>query len=101
MAVAPVAEVEAAVATAPDDGGGSDMLKLLDKQAKAAVSLVKSLLEEGYALLWTVSGTALVLITLSGEVLKYALWISGISLLTHLVGFILMKDVDEDDQKDD
>jgi uncharacterized membrane protein len=77
------------------------MLKLLDKQAKAAVSLVKSLLEEGYALLWTVSGTALVLITLSGDVLKYALWISGISLLTHLVGFILMKDDDEDDQEDD
>lgn len=58
--------------------------------------MFKRLFREGHALIWTVSGTGLVLITLSGDVLKYALWISVISLVVHLAGFILMKD-DRDD----
>jgi hypothetical protein len=58
--------------------------------------MFKRLFREGHALIWTVSGTGLVLITLSGDVLKYALWISVISLLAHLAGFILMKDDGDD-----
>lgn len=49
--------------------------------------MLKRMFKEGHALVWTLSGTALVLITLSGPVLKYALWISGISLVAHLIGF--------------
>ncbi len=33
---------------------------------------------------WTIAGTALVLITLSGQVRTYGLWISGTALLVHL-----------------
>jgi hypothetical protein len=58
--------------------------------------MFKRLFREGHALIWTVSGTGLVLITLSGDVLKYALWISVISLVAHLAGFILMKDDGDD-----
>ena len=58
--------------------------------------MFKRLFKEGHALIWTVSGTGLVLITLSGDVLKYALWISVISLLAHLAGFILIKDDGDD-----
>ncbi|MGA1753351.1 MAG: hypothetical protein ACO395_08345 [Pontimonas sp.] len=58
--------------------------------------MFKRLFREGHALIWTVSGTGLVLITLSGDVLKYALWISVISLIAHLAGFILMKDDGDD-----
>jgi hypothetical protein len=58
--------------------------------------MFKRLFREGHALIWTVSGTGLVLITLSGNVLKYALWISVISLIAHLAGFILMKDDGDD-----
>ena len=58
--------------------------------------MFKRLFREGHALIWTVSGTGLVLITLSGAVLKYALWISVISLVAHLAGFILMKDDGDD-----
>jgi len=45
--------------------------------------------KELHALIWTLSGTALVLITLTGDVLKYALWISGASLLAHLIGYLV------------
>ena len=58
--------------------------------------MFKRLFREGHALIWTVSGTGLVLITLSGDVLKYALWISVISLIAHLAGLILMKDDGDD-----
>jgi len=58
--------------------------------------MFKRLFREGHALIWTVSGTGLVLITLSGDVLKYALWISVISLIAHLAGFIIMKDDGDD-----
>lgn len=44
------------------------------------------LFKELYALLWTLAGTALVLITLSGPVKATALWITGAALLAHLVG---------------
>jgi uncharacterized membrane protein len=58
--------------------------------------MLKKLFKEGYALVWTVSGTALVLITLSGEVLKYALWISGASIVAHMIGFVLFGGEDDE-----
>ena len=58
--------------------------------------MLKKLFQEGHSLLWTVSGTALVLITLSGEVLKYALWISGVSLVAHLIGFLVLGGNDDE-----
>jgi hypothetical protein len=55
--------------------------------------------KEIYALLWTLAGTALVLITLSGSVKVMALWISGITLLVHLIGSLFTGD-DADDTDD-
>lgn len=59
---------------------------------------LKKLLNEAHALAWTIAGTALVLITLSGQVKTYGLWISGIALCIHLVGVLIKKD--EDGEKD-
>lgn len=50
--------------------------------------------KEFHALAWTLAGTALVLITLSGDTRNQALWISGIALAIHLVGVALSKDQD-------
>ena len=48
--------------------------------------------KEMYALAWTLAGTALVLITLSGQVRTTALWISGVTLFIHLIGSYLTND---------
>ena len=48
--------------------------------------------KELYALLWTLAGTALVLITLSGTVKVMALWITGITLVVHLLGSFFNED---------
>ena len=50
------------------------------------------LFKELYALLWTLAGTALVLITLSGPVQTMALWITAVTLAVHLVGSLFTKD---------
>lgn len=52
--------------------------------------------KEIYALLWTLAGTALVLITLSGSVKVMALWISGITLVVHLLGAFFTSGEDDD-----
>ena len=49
-------------------------------------------LKEMHALLWTLAGTALVLITLSGTVKVMALWITGITLLMHFLGSFFQED---------
>jgi len=49
-------------------------------------NLISKLFNETTALAWTLGGTAMVLITLSGDTLRYGLWISGISLAVHLLG---------------
>ena len=48
--------------------------------------------KEIYALLWTLAGTALVLITLSGAVKVMALWIAGATLIIHLLGAFFKDD---------
>lgn len=49
-------------------------------------------LEELQGLAWTLAGTGLVLITLSGQVRTYGLWISGAALATHLLAVLLKDD---------
>jgi len=60
-------------------------------------NLVKRWLQETHALIWTLSGTCLVLITLSGVVLRYAVWISITSVVLHFVGFAFTKDDDDEE----
>lgn len=38
---------------------------------------------------WTLGSTGLVLITLSGDTLKWGVWISVLSLVTYVVGVLL------------
>jgi uncharacterized membrane protein len=54
-------------------------------------NIIKNFFKESYSLLWTIAGTALVLITMSGDVLKYALWISGAGLTIHFLGLLFIK----------
>ena len=56
--------------------------------------LLSKLINEAHSLIWTIAGTALVLITLSGEVQKTALWISGIALLLHIFGVFVKRDAE-------
>jgi hypothetical protein len=53
---------------------------------------IKKLAKEGHALAWTIAGTALVLITLSGDTKKNGLIISGTALVIHLSGVLFKKD---------
>jgi hypothetical protein len=48
--------------------------------------------EELQGLAFTLAGTALVLITLSGQVRTYGLWISGAALSVHLIAAFLKDD---------
>lgn len=50
------------------------------------------LFKELHALLWTLAGTALVLITLSGAVKVMALWITVVTLIMHFLGTFFDKD---------
>lgn len=59
---------------------------------KLIMRLIKKLINEAHSLIWTVAGTALVLITLSGDVQKTALWISSVALVLHVFGVMLKKD---------
>ncbi len=53
---------------------------------------MKKLIDELHALAWTLGGTGMVLITLSGQTLKWGIWISIASLAVHLVGALLKSD---------
>lgn len=50
--------------------------------------MIKRLLSEFSALGWTLGGTGLVLITLSGDTMKWGLYISIASLVVHLLGVV-------------
>ena len=54
--------------------------------------MFKNLKENIGDLAWTLGGTGLVLITLSGDTQKWGIWISAVSLVVYLVGSILNKD---------
>lgn len=49
---------------------------------------MKRFFEELQGLAWTLAGTALVLITLSGQIRTYGLWISGVALVLHIIASI-------------
>lgn len=57
---------------------------------------IKKLVSESHSLAWTLAGTAMVLITLSGETKVKGLWISGIALGAHLFGVLVKKDENND-----
>ncbi len=50
---------------------------------------MKKLINELHALAWTLGGTGMVLITLSGQTLKWGIWITVASLVIHLLGAML------------
>ena len=54
--------------------------------------MIKKLLSETSALAWTLGGTGLVLITLSGATRTIGIWISVISLAGHFAGVITNKE---------
>lgn len=51
--------------------------------------MIRKIFFESYALAWTVGGVGLVLITMSGDTLRWGLWISGASLALHTLGVIV------------
>lgn len=58
--------------------------------------MFKRIMNEMSALGWTLGGTALVLITLSGETFRLAMIISALSLMVHMAG-VVWSHFDEDD----
>jgi hypothetical protein len=58
----------------------------------------KKTFNEVTALAWTLGGTGLVLITLSGDTARIGWWIAGISLFVHLVGALIPFKVKDDEE---
>jgi hypothetical protein len=54
--------------------------------------LIKKIFFETSALSWTIGGTGIVLITLSGETREMGIWISTASFVFHMIGVLLEKD---------
>jgi hypothetical protein len=59
--------------------------------------MFKKLFNETSALAWTLGGTGLVLITLSGPTKILGLWISVVSLVAHFLGVLFSKDEEKDE----
>ena len=57
--------------------------------------MIGKFLKETSALSWTLGGTGLVLITLSGPTKVLGIWISVISLVVHRIGVAFSKDEEE------
>lgn len=47
------------------------------------------------SLVWTLAGTGLVLITLSGDTRRWGLWISGGALVLNVIGMLLEGDSED------
>ena len=56
------------------------------------MKFLKKVFFETSALSWTIGGTGIVLITLSGETREMGIWISVASFVFHMVGVLLEKD---------
>jgi len=54
--------------------------------------MFKKIAEQANELAWTIGGTGLVLITLSGQTRTYGIIISLVSLAVHLLGAIFNRD---------
>jgi hypothetical protein len=57
--------------------------------------MINKFFKETSALSWTLGGTGLVLITLSGPTRALGLWISAISLVVHFLGILFSEDEEE------
>lgn len=51
--------------------------------------MILKFIKEVHSLVWTIAGTLLVLITLSGRVRSYGLTVSGVSLALHFLGMLI------------
>lgn len=51
--------------------------------------MFKKLITEIHALTWTLGGTGMVLITLSGDTRKWGVWITVASVIIHLFGVLI------------
>lgn len=60
---------------------------------------MRKILDEASGLVWTLAGTALVLITLSGETKRIGLLIAGAGLIINL-GVMALKFADKDEEDD-
>jgi len=58
------------------------------------IKFLKKFVQEITMLGWTIGGTGLVLITLSGETREYGIWISISSFVVHMVGVLINWDND-------
>ena len=56
--------------------------------------MFKKFVNEIAALAWTLGGTGLVLITLSGQTRTLGIWISAASLVLHMAGVLFSKSED-------
>lgn len=54
--------------------------------------VLKRILKESYSLAWTLAGTGLVLITLSGQTRDWGIWISLAALAVHLLAVIFISE---------
>lgn len=54
--------------------------------------MFKKFRREISALAWTLGGTAMVLITLSGKTLNQGLWIALFSFILHMLGVLFTKE---------
>lgn len=63
--------------------------------------MIKKALNEVSALAWTLGGTGLVLITLSGDTARIGWWIAGASLVLHMIGALVPFKVKEEDNDKD
>lgn len=52
---------------------------------------LKRIIDEIYNQAWTIAGTILVLITLSGDIQTWGIWIGSITLVIHLIGSTLKR----------
>jgi hypothetical protein len=58
------------------------------------MKFLKRLIQETTMIGWTIGGTGLVLITLSGETREYGIWISIASFVVHMIGVLINWDND-------
>lgn len=58
--------------------------------------MFKKFKDEAPGLAWTLGGTAMVLITLSGETLKWGLWITGAAALVYIASIAFGDDKSSD-----
>ena len=56
------------------------------------MNFFNKIMSELHGLAWTLGGTGLVLITLSGQTRTWGIWISLVSLAVHLLGAIFKGD---------